>query len=147
MNPIRVEITPVVTNADEQTLAQRAEVVQRLENLGHLTAADGELNTEQTLGWQATVNGAVIPLEAFDVRPDDDGQVLVSLMIAADEVSVRRTPIATPVPVTAAPAEKPKRSTWGDPTVPDPRAGILEAFGSGQAPLGEQIDRNAEATA
>lgn len=128
---IRVEITPVVAPADEQTM-------QRLENLGQLTASDGVVNTQQTCGWVATVNGTAIPLAGFAVEPDD-GRVLVSLVLEPDEVSVRRTPTEPPAPA-AAPAEKARRGVWGDPNTPDPRAGMRER-------LGAQVARNAEATA
>ena len=120
---VKVEITPVVVDADPEMLTRRADVVRRLAELGHIDACTGEVSSTMTAGWQATANGAAMPLDAFAVQPDDDGRVLVTLMVAADEVSVRRSPTVSPAP--AVPAEKAKnqRAVWGQ-SGPDPREGL-----------------------
>lgn len=122
MPDLRVEITPVVVDADPETLNSRRNIVQRLENLGQLTAADGHINPKTTAGWQATVNGGgPILLEAYAVEPADDGRVLVSLVVPADTVSVGRSPASTPAP---AAAKKPTVGVWGASGLPDPREKI-----------------------
>lgn len=124
MDPIRVEITPVVVDADPDTLTQRANVVRRLGELGHIDATTGAVSTTMTAGWQATVNGTAMPLDAFAVEPDEDGRVLVTLVVAADEVSVRRSPAAPPAPAAAPETPKSRRRVWGEPGTADPREGI-----------------------
>lgn len=138
-DPIRVEIVPCTVDADEQTQARRADAVARLTNLGHLDAADGQLNTQTSAGWTATVNGTAMPVIDFAVQPDDaGGQALVSLVVAADMVSVGRSPASVPAPATVpvspdrtaevtAPvgtSSRGPRSTWGGAGKRDPRASI-----------------------
>lgn len=125
MTHIKVEITSVVVDADPETVAAREDVARQLTELGHIDAADGTVSTTVTAGWQAAVNGTAMPLTAFSVEPGEDGRVLVGLVVAADEVSVRRSP--TLPPASGGTPEKPKnqRATWGQPGVPDPRASIL----------------------
>jgi hypothetical protein len=140
----RIEITPVVVEADPATQARRADVVQRLENLGQITASDGRMNPELIAGWQVTIDGATFPVDGYAVEPES-GRVLVSLVVAADEVSVRRSPASTSAP--AVPDQKTNLRVWGDPDLPDPRAnmpGWPVAGLSARAELGEQIARRAE---
>lgn len=93
--------------------------------------------------WQASVNGAVIPLAGYLVEPDEDGRALVSLTVAADEVSVRRTPVAAPALVvqTAQASGTPApRAVWGSPGR-DPREDIP---GWQPEKLGGQVAGNAQ---
>lgn len=80
-----------------------------------------ELTRNDDDTWQASVNGAVVPLADYTIEPAGDGLVLVSLTVAADTVSVGRSPAGAPAP---AAQERPKLSSvWGS-SGPDPRDGI-----------------------
>jgi hypothetical protein len=121
---VHIAITPLVVDADPETLAHRTAIAQRLQNLDLLDAADGEVNTTEVRGWQVTVNDAItVPLVDFAVSPaEGDGQALVSLVVPADMVSVGRSPASAPAPAVD---EKPLRvGTWGQAGVPDPREKI-----------------------
>lgn len=86
--------------------------------------------------WQAAVDGATIPIVDYTVEPAEDGLVLVSLTVAADQVSAGRSPASDLVPV-----EKPKlASVWQKPDR-DPREGIA----GWSERLGAQVAANAEA--
>ena len=144
---VSIEITPVVVEADEQTLTRRKTTVQRLDKLGQIDASAGSISTEMTAGWQATINGTTVPLEGYAVEPDG-GRVLVSLVFPADAVSIGQVPTSTPAP--AEPANKPPASVWGAPGRPDPREAIpgwapRDAYIPLSNGLGQQVAANAEA--
>jgi hypothetical protein len=64
----------------------------------------------------------------------------VSLVVAADQISVGRSPISTPTPDPDA-KTKVRLPVWGDPKTPDPRLRI-----AGWEPsLGAQVAADAEA--
>jgi hypothetical protein len=139
---MRIEFTPVTVAADEKTLAHRADVVKRLDNLGHINAADGQINTSRTVAWQASIDGSVVLVDGFAIEQDGE-RVLLSLALSPDEISIRQA--ATPQASVPTLAEKREsRSTWGDGTQPDPREGIPDWR---PETLGAQVARNAEATA
>lgn len=137
MQDITIDITAVAVEADLQTQQARHQVVQRLDNLGHITADDGQINPGSAQSWQVSINGgAAVPLADFAISPPEgESRALVSLVVPADAVSVGRSPASAPAP--ASEQARPLR-TWGDPTIPDPRASI-----PGWPGLGEQVANNA----
>lgn len=84
----------------------------------------------------ADVDGTKLPLVTYTAEPCEDGRTLVSLVVAADEVSVSRFPASEP-----ASGVNPPLRVWGDRDLPDPRESI-----PGWQPerLGAQVARNAE---
>lgn len=133
---LKVEITPVMVGADEHTLTRRAAVAQRLDNLGHIDASTGEINTETTAGWQATINGTTVPIDGYAAEPDGN-RVLLSLVLPVDALSIGCPPTTAPAPA----EEKPKRSVWGDPGTRDPR----ESIPGWRESIAQQVATNAEA--
>jgi hypothetical protein len=119
-DPIRLEIVPRTAEADPETIAYRADTVERLRDLGQLDGT-GEVSTTVTATtWSLRFGAVEIPLEAFEVRPPEEGgRSMVSVVIAADSVQVGAaadSPVALPQP------EAPP--VWGAPGRPDPREGI-----------------------
>lgn len=116
----------------------------RVELVRTALPADGDAVEVQrgASGWTARINGTAMPLTAFAVEPDSE-RVLVSLVVAADEVSVRRSLTAPPTPA-AVVQEKPatKRGVWGDPNAPDPRENLP---GWPPQAIGAQATVNAQA--
>jgi hypothetical protein len=71
----------------------------------------------------ATVNGTPIPIASYVAEPDDNGRVMVSLIVAADTLQIGVQPARRDMEQTRQ-LNKPPASTWGDRTKPDPRAHI-----------------------
>lgn len=90
-------------------------------------------------GYLADVNGTAIPVDGYVMEAAENGQTLVQLLVAADDVSVGRSPSPVPASAVTAPTtlaameQAPKLRTWGDRSIPDPREH-----------LGLQVARNAE---
>ena len=81
-----------------------------------------QIQPDGTGGYTATVNGAPIKVDAYAAEPDGQGRILVSLVVAADQLSIGIPPARHAEP-------QPERrnqpiSTWGAPGQPDPRANI-----------------------
>jgi hypothetical protein len=74
-------------------------------------------------GYTATVAGTPIRVDAYAAEPDENGRVLVSLVVAADQLTVGIPPARHADP-TQERRNQPPPSTWGNPDVPDPRANI-----------------------
>jgi hypothetical protein len=138
---IRVEFVPRTVPADDSTIAHRENVMQRMQNLGHIDPADGEVNATET-GWSARINGTEFPVLDFSLQKLDDGKVAVSLVAIADSVQAGDPSLSTATPrvPAALPEEKPKRGRWGQPR-PDPREGI-PGWTPEPSP-GEQVAQNA----
>lgn len=127
MPPIHVDLTSTQVSADQETQDRRANVVQRLADLGQIDPARGEVNTKVT-AWSATIGGVAFPLAGCAVELEQDGRALVTLVVAADSVSVGRSSAAVSAPATKS---RPHRSYWGDPTVTD-ESGTLSSSEAGQ---------------
>jgi hypothetical protein len=75
----------------------------------------------------ARIGGVEFPLTSFVIERGQNGEVFVSLVVEASSVHIAdpATPFGVeprvPLPAKQEPA---KTSTWGDPTVPDPREQI-----------------------
>lgn len=94
-------------------------------------------------GWVARVNGHEFPVVTYGVEAPEVGKrPLVSLMFAADSVTMRNSSAPAAEGRTAV-QDVADRPFWGS-SATDPRENI-----SGWRPenLGEQVARNAEATA
>ncbi len=101
----------------------RVEIIPRSEGGGHM----------------ARINGVEVPIVTYGVEPQEqDGTTLVSLLIPADSVQIGEPQVHVAEP------EKTVRSSWGAPGTLDPRESIP---GWQSEALGEQVARNAEATA
>lgn len=92
----------------------------------------------------ANIDGTDIPIAGYTIEQCENGPAL-NLVLLPDSLSIGEQPAST----LAAPAveQKPNLRTWGDPTIPDPRAnmpGWPVAGPSARAELGEQIARQAE---
>jgi hypothetical protein len=91
-------------------------------------------------GWLARIGGAEFPVLTYGVEPAEfGGTALVTLVVAADAVSVGDQALGAPAAAKSVPEKK--RGSWGD-KVPDPREGI-----AGWAPeqsLGQQVADNAQ---
>lgn len=74
-------------------------------------------------GYVATVNGISIPIDAYLVENTENGRVGVSLIIAADQLSIGIPPTRRAEPPQERRNERPV-STWGAPGQADPRANI-----------------------
>lgn len=141
---LKVEIVPRTVTADDDTVAQRADTVHRLADLGQIDNVEaGELGATTTDGWLARVGGIEFPVVAYAVeQAEDSGAPLVSLVLAPACISVDSRPGTDPGPAAAAATlVKPTISYWGAPGTPDPREAI-----PGWAPepsLGEQVAVNA----
>lgn len=72
--------------------------------------------------YSARVNGAEFPVQAFSVEPDEQGRVFVSLVVEASAVQVGAPAEAKPQQL--AETKPPRVSTWGDPSLPDPRESL-----------------------
>ncbi len=90
-NPISVEFVPRAIPATADTVARRTEVASRLDDLGHLNAATGEVNATETQ-WHAIIGDAEIPLLDFDVQKLDNGQVAISIAAEVGAVSIGGKP-------------------------------------------------------
>ncbi|GAA0494751.1 hypothetical protein Ade02nite_19780 [Paractinoplanes deccanensis] len=143
MHLVHVQLERVETPADLATLADRADAVQRLDNLGHIDATAGELNTTSAGGWQARVNdGEPFPVHDFALSPSGDGgQAVLNLVLPVGALSVG-APSATQQPAQAlAPPNMPR--VWGAEGTPDPRTNIP---GFERERLGGQVAENARHT-
>ena len=132
---VKIEIVPrtVTPDPDPLDVASAKLDIQNARRAGDADAIRAAqlayvdvLDVEPAVQWFAVVNGTEVPLAAFDVQPPAEGsrQALVSLLVPVDHVHVG-PPVTEPVsaPVVRAESE-PKVSTWGDPSVPDPRESI-----------------------
>lgn len=94
----------------------------------------------------ARIGGVEFPLTSFVIERGQNGEVFVSLVVEASSVHIAdpATPFGVEprVPVPAK-SEQPKNSTWGDPTVPDPR----EQIPGWTRPMSKNVAANAEASA
>lgn len=90
--------------------------------------------------WLARIGGGVFPVVAYGLEPGEDGEVLVSLVVAADSIGIGDRPKDATPPLSRPAAEK-ARSTWGAPGVPDPREGL--PGWPPEASLGVQVAGNA----
>lgn len=93
--PIKVEFVPRTVTASAETIARRADTVQRLDNLGHVDTASGDLNTTE-MQWCARINGTEVAVLDFGVQKLDDGRVAISLVAVADTVSIGAASGSTP---------------------------------------------------
>jgi hypothetical protein len=72
--------------ASSGTVSRRADVVQRLDGLGHIDATAGEVNTTEKQ-WIARIGGTDLPVLDWSVQKLDDGMMAVSLVAVVDAVS------------------------------------------------------------
>lgn len=133
---VKVEIAPRTVSADEHTRAQRAGVVEKLNNLGLVAnPAAGEVGDDVTAGFTVTVNGSAVQVDGYAIESaPQGGRALVSLLVAADAVQIgvprhdsRESSVVVPPwsqPAGKA-AEKPtnRPGVWGQPAK-DPRENI-----------------------
>lgn len=125
-NTIRVEVVPTTVPADDEAVERAQRGLEAARISGSTTEIEQAQNrySEAQRGrtcWTARIGGAEFPVEAFGVEPADNGGMLVSMVVAADSVS-----IGDPSSGSAAPEVRPVapvRRGWGAPG-PDPRAGI-----------------------
>jgi hypothetical protein len=96
-NPVKVEFLTRITPASDDTMAQRRDVVRRLDDLNHLDASTGEVNTT-TREWIARIGGVDVPLLDWSVQKLDDGKVAVSLVAVVDAVAAGDELLAGGVP-------------------------------------------------
>lgn len=115
--PIHVDLVPRTIPADDQTLAERLDIAERLGELGYLDPADGHINTGM-IRWHARIGSVDIPLDSVTVDLDN-GTPTIGMIFQADTVTIGE---AAPAP--EAKPEQPPLTPWGAPGVPDPRAGI-----------------------
>ncbi len=71
----------------------------------------------------ATVDGITVPVAGYVAEPGENGKVLVSLIVAADQLSVGIPP-ARHAETLPDRRNHPPVSTWGNPNTPDPRANV-----------------------
>jgi hypothetical protein len=85
-SPVKVEFLTRTVPASDRTVAGRREVVQGLDELGHVEASVGEVNTTER-EWIARIGGTDLPLLDWSVQKLDDGKVAVSLVAVVDAVT------------------------------------------------------------
>ncbi len=90
-NPITVEFISRTTPASNQAVAARADLTQHLDDLGHIDASTGEVNT-RTTQWYARIGGTELALIEFSLQHLDDGKVAISLAAVVDRVQVGAVP-------------------------------------------------------
>lgn len=72
--------------------------------------------------YTAVVDGTPVPVSGYVAENASDGRVMVSLIIAADQLSIGIPPSR---PSQQPPHQnQPPVSTWGNPAVPDPRSNV-----------------------
>lgn len=97
-NQVKVEFRHRTIPATDDTIARRADAVHRLDELGHIDAAAGDLNTTETQ-WYAHFNTTELLVLDFSVQKLATGEVAVSLVALVDAVSIGD------IPATAEPDE------------------------------------------
>jgi hypothetical protein len=99
-NHVKVEFLPSRIPASDDTIARRTEVGQGLDNLGHIDATAGDINTTE-VRWVARIGGAEMEALDFSIQKLDDGRVAVSLVAVVDAVSIgdENAAVMTAVPV------------------------------------------------
>lgn len=131
-NPVRVEVVPTALPADDKAVANALRELETARGSGSVTEIDvteierlqNRYSAAQRLrtGWMARIAGAEFRVEAFGVEPAaDGGRAMVSLLVAADSVSIGDPSRGGDTP--AVRSAVPERRGWGAPG-PDPRAGI-----------------------
>lgn len=137
---LRVEIVPRIVPVGEEEEARResavAAALQSL-NLERMSgsvpaiaaaqdaysAAQADLAVDAVQdGYLVRLGGAEIPAVAYDLQVADSGAPLVSLVLAPDSLAIGDPPTAQQPP--QAPPVAPQIASWGDGSIPDPRAGI-----------------------
>lgn len=85
---LRLEFVPYTIQTSDETVARRTEVVQRLDDLGHIDGSSGEVNTTE-VGWLARINGTTeFDVLDFSVQQTSDGKVAVSVAAIVDAVAI-----------------------------------------------------------
>ena len=72
-------------------------------------------------GYRAKVDGINLDIAGYIADPGEDGKVMVSLIVAADSLQIGIPPRQ---PVQADRRNQAPVTTWGDPSVPDPRSNV-----------------------
>ncbi len=73
--------------ASAETIARRSSAVERLDDMGLIDAADGEVNDTEAQ-WTARIGETEFAVLDFAVQKLDNGQISISLVALADAVSV-----------------------------------------------------------
>lgn len=94
-NPITVEFRSRTVPADDATIAQRSDVVDRLGYAGHIEPDTGSVNTERT-EWCAKIGDTELPLVDFAVQHLDDGRVAFTITAEVEAVSIGNPPDEDP---------------------------------------------------
>lgn len=145
-NQVKVGFLSRRVQASDETIARRSSAVQQLENLGHLDAEVGELNTTE-VRWFACIDGTELALLDFSVQKLDDGQVAVSLVAVVGAVSIGDPGPATDVLGDEASDDRRRLVVAGlefAERATDPRADLPNWVP--EQPLGAQVARNAKAS-
>jgi hypothetical protein len=145
---MRIEFLSRDVPASPRTVEHRAEVTQRLDDLGHIDAATGEINPTEKQ-WVALIGETEMPVLDWSVQKLDDGQIAVSLVAIVDGISAGDPDVVAKVQQQD---EEQARSDERNRMVVDRlefanRASHFVRLASPNDALGQQVAQNAEASA